>query len=184
MKFHMYADLEHRWLKVSKALLKELKIDDKISTYSYMKGDNAYLEKDEDASLFCAAMEKNKKTIEIVKHHTDNQRKIRNYTIYQSGIKITCKHCGTQTTNTETKLCDSCWELETRIERNPTEALKIVSDILTPNEEQMEKFGNEIIKLLNLKVKANKRVDTVGDFGDKTPIGLGRTIIRLLNESK
>ena len=50
------------------------------------------------------------------------------------------------------------------------------------NEKQIETFGNELIKLLSLKIKKNGRVDT--DGGDKTPLGLGRTVIRLLEESK
>lgn len=50
------------------------------------------------------------------------------------------------------------------------------------NEKHIEQFGNEVIKLLSLKVKENGRVDT--DGGDKTPLGLGRTIIRCLEEAK
>ena len=50
------------------------------------------------------------------------------------------------------------------------------------NEKQIEQFGNEVIKLLSLKVKENGRVDT--DGGDKTPLGLGRTVLRLLDEAK
>lgn len=50
------------------------------------------------------------------------------------------------------------------------------------SEKQIEQFGKKIVKLLSLKVKPNRRVDT--DGGDKTPLGLGRTIIRCLEEAK
>ena len=43
------------------------------------------------------------------------------------------------------------------------------------------KLGNVIIKLLDLHVKSNGRVDLV-DYGDKTPEGLGRTIARFVAE--
>lgn len=51
-------------------------------------------------------------------------------------------------------------------------------------DKQIEQFGNEIIKLLSLKLKENGRVDTNIEFGDKTPLGLGKTVIRLLEEAK
>lgn len=50
----------------------------------------------------------------------------------------------------------------------------------TIDKKQVEKLGNEVIKLLSLKVKENERVDT--DIGDKTPLGLGYTLIRLIDE--
>ena len=43
-----------------------------------------------------------------------------------------------------------------------------------------EQIGNELIELLDLKVKENGRVDTSG--GDKTPIGLAKTVKRLIEE--
>lgn len=42
---------------------------------------------------------------------------------------------------------------------------------------QAEQLGTQIIAILDLKVKPNGRVDTL--WGDKTVIGLGRTIARL-----
>lgn len=48
-------------------------------------------------------------------------------------------------------------------------------------EEQEKKIGEEIIKLLNLKIKKNGRVYT--SFGDKTPLGLGRVILSIIEES-
>ena len=49
-------------------------------------------------------------------------------------------------------------------------------------EEEAQVFGEELIKALGLKLKKNNRIDMAG--GDKTPIGLGRTIIRMLNDSR
>lgn len=43
-------------------------------------------------------------------------------------------------------------------------------------EKEQEKRGKEIIKLLGLKMKKNGRVDTT--WGDKTPLGLYRTLER------
>lgn len=40
--------------------------------------------------------------------------------------------------------------------------------------------GNALIELLNLKVKKNGRVDTA--WGDKTPLGLYHTVLRVINE--
>lgn len=48
-------------------------------------------------------------------------------------------------------------------------------------EEQEKKIGEEIIELLDLKIKKNGRVNT--SFGDKTPLGLGRVILRIIEES-
>lgn len=56
--FIVYADPGHAWLKVSKALLKELGIASKISGYSYMRGTDAYLEEDSDMGIFLDAYRK------------------------------------------------------------------------------------------------------------------------------
>ena len=47
-------------------------------------------------------------------------------------------------------------------------------------EEKEYKIGLSIIKLLGLQVKENGRVDTT--IGDKTPLGLTRTIQRIIEE--
>ena len=50
--FTFYSDPGHGWLKVNKRDLMELSLEDKISNYSYVSGENVYLEEDCDASLF------------------------------------------------------------------------------------------------------------------------------------
>ena len=51
----------------------------------------------------------------------------------------------------------------------------------TQDEAILAGFGLRLIQLLNLPVKSNGRVDTEG--GDKTALGLGRTVLRALQES-
>jgi hypothetical protein len=47
--------------------------------------------------------------------------------------------------------------------------------------DKARKIGFEIIKLLDLNVKENGRVDT--DGGDKTPVGLALTVKRIFDEA-
>lgn len=48
------------------------------------------------------------------------------------------------------------------------------------DDKQFEKLGEYVIAKLNLRKKENGRVDT--DDGDKTPLGLGKTIVRYVFE--
>lgn len=48
----LYVEGDCGWLKVKKAKLVKLGIADKITEKSFMRGDNAYLDKDTDAKLF------------------------------------------------------------------------------------------------------------------------------------
>jgi NMD protein affecting ribosome stability and mRNA decay len=41
-------------------------------------------------------------------------------------VQIPCRICGQQTPHLFTKLCDRCWELETRIQADPLIAGKIM----------------------------------------------------------
>ena len=43
--------------------------------------------------------------------------------------EIPCRLCGKPTPMRGTKLCDGCWELETRIRRDPEIAIKILNEI-------------------------------------------------------
>lgn len=49
-------------------------------------------------------------------------------------------------------------------------------------ETRFEEIGFAAIKLLNLKVKKNGRVDTA--YGDKTPLGIGATIVDFIAEER
>lgn len=50
--FDFISDPGHGWVKVPIKLLWELGIAEKITTYSYQRGEYAYLEEDGDATLF------------------------------------------------------------------------------------------------------------------------------------
>ena len=82
-KFVCYEDPGHGWVKVSLFLLRKLNIADKITSYSYQRGDYVYLEEDCDFSTFYDAMSRADKAIKIESRHTDKQSKIRSYEPYQ-----------------------------------------------------------------------------------------------------
>jgi hypothetical protein len=50
--FDFISDPGHGWAKVPRAILRTLGIEEKISRYSYQRGDWVYLEEDCDMSLF------------------------------------------------------------------------------------------------------------------------------------
>lgn len=78
--FQFYEDPGHGWMKVPLTEIKRLGIEP--STYSYMRGNFAYLEEDCDASLFIAAKKARGETIQFREHHTDKSSKIRSYAHY------------------------------------------------------------------------------------------------------
>lgn len=80
--FNVYADQGHAWVKVRKVLLLKMGIADKISSYSYMRGDDAYLEEDCDLTLFANTYREMGGEIKYKFHHTDKQSKIRSYQHY------------------------------------------------------------------------------------------------------
>lgn len=80
--FTVYNDPSHGWLKAPKALLKELGIADKISTYSYERGADAYLEEDCDAPLLINALRKRGIEVELRDQYTNRSSKIRGYADY------------------------------------------------------------------------------------------------------
>lgn len=90
-----------------------------------------------------------------------------------------CTQCGKETELNDAELCNDCWELTGRIKRNPEKAARILHSNTT--EDQRIKYGEKIIEILGLKVKKNGRVDT--SIGDKTPMGLGSTMMRYFEES-
>ena len=55
-EFFFYTDPGHGWLEVPRSLLHELGIAEKISEYSYQRGDSVFLEEDCDYFLFYQAM--------------------------------------------------------------------------------------------------------------------------------
>ena len=57
IEYNFYSDPGHGWLAVNYDELVELGIADKISSYSYIRGNTVYLEEDCDMSTFMNAME-------------------------------------------------------------------------------------------------------------------------------
>lgn len=78
----VYADPGHAWAKVKRSVLQNLGIADKVSSYSFQRGDYAYLEEDCDFPLLIAALQQHNTRIKCVEKHTDKQSRVRNYERY------------------------------------------------------------------------------------------------------
>lgn len=81
-KYHIYTDAGHGWLKVKKQELLRLRIDDKITHYSYQRGQYAYLEEDCDLPTFVNAKNAVEEVVEYISHHSSKSSKIRSYDCY------------------------------------------------------------------------------------------------------
>ena len=84
MKFTYYTDPGHGWVKVPRSLLAKLGINHKISTYSYERGDNVYLEEDCDLSHLYQALESRGTPVKLMTSHTNRSSKIRSYNHYSA----------------------------------------------------------------------------------------------------
>lgn len=79
----IFADPGHAWARVPKKQLQKLGISDKISAYSYQRGDYAYLEEDCDLGVYINALKsKNYVEFNFKEFHTNRQSKIRGYKSY------------------------------------------------------------------------------------------------------
>lgn len=85
MKFNFYSDGGHGWVKVKIALLKKLGILEKITSYSYMRGEYAYLEEDCDFSTFILALRAKGIEPQFIDHHANKSSRIRNYQHFSIG---------------------------------------------------------------------------------------------------
>mgnify|MGYP001033138093 CR=1 FL=1 len=83
MKIKVYTDPGHGWAKVPKSLLSELGVAEKITPFSYMRGDYAYLEEDLDVTTLEKALKEAGIKYEF-KVYTAKYRasRIRNYACY------------------------------------------------------------------------------------------------------
>lgn len=77
--YNVYDDPNHAWVKVKIAELDKLGISRYISEFSYKRGDYAYLEEDQDASILVDELERRGIEPRFKMHHTDKQSKIRGY---------------------------------------------------------------------------------------------------------
>lgn len=80
----VFADPGHAWARVAKSKLVTLGIADKISTYSYQKGENAFLEEDCDLSVLISALRVRGYEIKFNESHTNRSSKIRSYSAYKA----------------------------------------------------------------------------------------------------
>jgi hypothetical protein len=83
--FTLFVDPGHAWVKVPVAILQELKIADRITRFSYLRNDVAYLEEDCDLATFVRAYrEKHGKTPHFIERSTSRNSRIRSYSSYRS----------------------------------------------------------------------------------------------------
>jgi hypothetical protein len=83
--YDVFTDPSHGWIKVKLSELKSLGIEDKITPFSFTRGEYAYLEEDCDFSTFHDAKRTQGVEIKFKNHHTNKYSKIRSYQRYTIG---------------------------------------------------------------------------------------------------
>jgi hypothetical protein len=78
----MFTDPGHGWVRVKRDVLGRMGIEDRISRYSYQRGEYVYLEEDCDLTVLFKALELAGKKLELVQRHTNRSSKIRSYSCY------------------------------------------------------------------------------------------------------
>ena len=78
-KIKVYADPGHAWGAVKRQVLFDLGIADKITPYSYQRGDTVYLEEDCDLARLTTALSGKGIWIQQVEKHTNGRSPIRSY---------------------------------------------------------------------------------------------------------
>lgn len=79
----VFEDPGHGWARFPKSRLVRLGIADKISSYSYQRGGNAFLEEDCDLGVLIGALKEHGYEIKFSESHTNKQSKIRGYESYR-----------------------------------------------------------------------------------------------------
>jgi hypothetical protein len=87
LTLNYYQDPGHGWVKCSIGLLYGLGIADKISFYSYTRGENVYLEEDLDLNTLYKACDVQGIELKLKQYHTNKSSKIRSYEHYSRGTK-------------------------------------------------------------------------------------------------
>jgi hypothetical protein len=80
----VYNDPNHAWAAVKIKELHALGIADKVSPYSYQRGQTAYLEEDCDLSLYLAAIKQAGQEVQFIDKHTNKHSPIRSYSTYKA----------------------------------------------------------------------------------------------------
>ena len=83
-KYIYHQDPGHGWIEVPLTELRRLGIADKISSYSYQRQGQAFLEEDGDCDTWHFAKQEVGEDYETIKRHTNNESPIRNYTPYKA----------------------------------------------------------------------------------------------------
>ena len=83
LTLNFYCDPGHGWAKIHKNWLELLGIADKISHYSYMRKNYAYLEEDCDLSLLFEAAKALDITVKLREYNCNKSSKIRSYDNYK-----------------------------------------------------------------------------------------------------
>ena len=79
-----YADPGHGWGAVKRKVLDQLGIADKITAFSYQKGQTVYLEEDCDLSTLVTALALKGETVQYKEKHTNKYSPIRSYNRYEA----------------------------------------------------------------------------------------------------
>jgi hypothetical protein len=82
----MYSDPGHAWGKVKRDVLVNLGIADKITRYSYQRGEYAFLEEDCDLTTLCMALNAQDTRIKFIEKPSKRDSKIRSYERYEYGF--------------------------------------------------------------------------------------------------
>jgi hypothetical protein len=84
LTLNYYQDPGHGWVKVKLSLLQRLGIAEQISTYSYMRKDNVYLEEDCDLGRLYNALDNAGITLKLKSFVAREKRsKIRSYDYFR-----------------------------------------------------------------------------------------------------
>lgn len=88
--YDFISDPSHGWLKVQLDELEWLGITDQISSYSYIKGNMAYLEEDVDMALFLRAKRERNDFDPIIRtKHSDRSSRVRSYARFGGDRMVT-----------------------------------------------------------------------------------------------
>ena len=84
MKIKFYSDPGHGWAAVKRKTLIDMGIIDKVSTYSYQRGQTVYLEEDCDLSLLIGALKAKELPVEFTDSHANKRSPIRSYETFKA----------------------------------------------------------------------------------------------------
>ena len=84
MKIKFYSDAGHGWAAVKRKTLAEMGLIEKISHYSYQRGQTVYLEEDCDLSLLIGVLKAKNITPVFTDSHTNGRSPIRSYDTFKA----------------------------------------------------------------------------------------------------